>query len=207
MSLPLLGKLPLISIAQVDDRFDPYKRPRGSSPSFSSGSGPFPMSPSRPTPAIPIPNSPSYGLYSSMLSTSTGAQGQGREQINLRTKPNHHPYTRPMSSRSRAASPALSIGSTSGSLTGAGAAGGNGGGLGRERGSFSLGVPFTTGATAGTSGAAGAAASGHAPPSLGGLGLLSLANRGEEVQMIKEEGEAEEMSREDSGMGSAMDED
>jgi hypothetical protein len=53
----------------------------------------------------------------------------------------------------------------------------------------------------------GASASG---PSLGGLGLLSLANKGER-DMIKEDREGEEgenMQRTDSGMGSErMDED
>lgn len=175
--------------AQVDDRFDPYKRHRGSSPSLPPATG-YPMSPSRPTAAIPIPPSPGYNLYSTMLSTSTSTPGQGgREQINLRTKANH-PYTRPMASRSRAASPALSIGSTSGSL------GTGGGGLGSGRGSFALGGAFNQVNNGGP---------GVPAPALGGLGLLSLAHRGEEVGMIKEDREGEEgedMGRTDSGMGS-----
>lgn len=45
------------------------------------------------------------------------------------------------------------------------------------------------------------------PPALGSLGLLSLANRGDEVEVIREEGEGEDMRREDSGRESAMEED
>ncbi|KAK4685876.1 hypothetical protein P7C73_g4262, partial [Tremellales sp. Uapishka_1] len=72
--------------AQAEDRFDPYKRPRGSSPSLLSSPA-YPLSPSR-TSAMPIPSSPGHAL--------------------LRHGKPGHPYTRPMSSRSRAASPALS---------------------------------------------------------------------------------------------------
>lgn len=92
-----------------------------------------------------------------------------------------------MSSRSRAASPALSIGSTSGSL----GTGGNGQGSGR--GSFSLGGAFHQTVAGGSALPA---------PSLGGLGLLSLANRGEGIKE-EGEGEGEDMERDDSGMGSS----
>lgn len=80
----------------------------------------------------------------------------------------------------------MSIGSTSGSL------GTGGGGQGSGRGSFSLGGAFNMSGNGGVP-----------APSLGGLGLLSLANRGED--MIKEEGEGEGgemMEQENSGTAS-----
>jgi len=122
--------------AQPDDRFDPYKRPRGSSPSLT------PMSPSRPISSMPIPSSPFAASNTS-----------------------RRPY-RPLSSRSRQASPALSIGSTSGIL------------------STSLGTnPKSLGGTFIPTGPAAtlAAQQGQAPQ-LGGLGLLSLANVGEDTE-------------------------
>ncbi|KAL7418707.1 hypothetical protein Q5752_006390 [Cryptotrichosporon argae] len=149
---------------RFDPRFDPYKRPRGSSPS------PFPsQSPSRPT--IPIPSSPS---------THPSFAGLAYRQSKA--------YARP--ARSRAASPALSIGSTSGvlstSLTSlSGVPGPNGRPLG---GAF---IPTGPGASAAVT-AAGQA--GQAPQGLGGLGLLSLAHEGERrtsdpesIEMIKED--------------------
>ncbi|WRT63832.1 uncharacterized protein IL334_000757 [Kwoniella shivajii] len=117
--------------AQVEDRFDPYKRPRGSSPSLINSS-PFPLSPSR-TSSIPIPQSPSHApLYPSTLSSlSTSLQRHTRPA---------HPYTRPMANRSRAASPALSIGSAGGLSSSLGNKGnGNpGGGGGQQLGGLGL---------------------------------------------------------------------
>ncbi|WVR03600.1 hypothetical protein IAU60_000592 [Kwoniella sp. DSM 27419] len=169
--------------SQAEDRFDPYKRPRGSSPSLL-GTSPFPISPSRPT-AIPIPQSPSHApLYPSALSTSLGRGHHTRTT---------HPYTRPMASRSRAASPALSIGSAGGMGTSVG----NGGTLGR---SFSL-SGFASNASGG----------GQGQQNLGGLGLLSLQNRvSEEDEGIADAREGEtgsaDMRRGSSGE-SRMDED
>jgi hypothetical protein len=139
--------------AQPDDRFDPYKRPRGSSPSLQ------PMSPSRPMSGMPIPSSP------------FGASNSSRR-----------PY-RPLSSRSRQASPALSIGSTSGVLSTS---------LGNNKalaGSF---VPTGPAATL-------AAQQGQAPQ-LGGLGLLSLANVGEDTEGERNDGVEDEKQSESNDM-------
>ncbi|BEI81763.1 hypothetical protein CcaverHIS002_0209230 [Cutaneotrichosporon cavernicola] len=97
--------------AGTEERFDPYKRPRGSSPSPFQNVA---LSPSKPM-AIPIPSSPSHApvLPSSLALSSPGYLNLGATRP---LKP-AHPYTRPMTSRSRAASPALSIGSTSGVLS------------------------------------------------------------------------------------------
>ncbi|GMK59903.1 hypothetical protein CspeluHIS016_0901200 [Cutaneotrichosporon spelunceum] len=97
--------------AGTEERFDPYKRPRGSSPSPLQNAA---LSPSKPM-AIPIPSSPSHApvLPSSLAFSSPGYLNLGASRP---LKP-AHPYTRPMTSRSRAASPALSIGSTSGVLS------------------------------------------------------------------------------------------
>lgn len=172
--------------APVEDRFDPYKRPRGSSPSFSMGS--FQSSPSRPS-NMPVPGMPQSPLphFSSLLTSNNGAnlrQGLGR---------NGHPYSRPLSSRSRAASPALSIGSTSGVLSSS---------LGNNnRGSFSLAQAFIpTGQAAqgvremGQQGQQGG---------LGGLGLLTLHKDGNRVIREEEEGS----SRPSSAGADRMDED
>ena len=177
--------LSLTRPAQVDDRFDPYKRPRGSSPGLLNGSSPFPMSPSRGSISIPVPQSPSLAP---MFSSHRPVKGA------------HHPYSRPMSSRSRAASPALSIGSTSGVLsTSLGRDGISSSGPSRG---FSLAAAFCG---PGVNAAVNAANSqGAAPQALGSLGLLSLANGG--MQTDRDEGV--EMIREDSEEGrSAMEED
>ncbi|OCF59640.1 hypothetical protein L486_02312 [Kwoniella mangroviensis CBS 10435] len=152
--------------AQAEDRFDPYKRPRGSSPSFM-GSSPFPISPSR-TNAIPIPQSPSHApLYPSSLSSLSASHPARHTQHGGRPQ---HPYSRPMTSRSRAASPALSIGSTNGL-------------------SSSLGNKTFTG-----NGGLQLQQQQHQPQQqLGGLGLLSLQN-----SRVDEEDEAQEMKRVDS---------
>ncbi|AAW46138.1 hypothetical protein CNK00920 [Cryptococcus deneoformans JEC21] len=145
-----------------EDRFDPYKRPRAASPSLLSSPA-FPLSPSRPT-SIPIPASPSHApLYPSALSTShpRSVGGVGAQTHPSSSRPNH-PYTRPMASRSRAASPALSAGS-------------GGTSLGRER---YLGQHVQNG----NNGHGGQGA-------LGGLGLLSLANRVREEDEKEERGE------------------
>jgi hypothetical protein len=134
----------LTVLAQPDDRFDPYKRPRGSSPSLA------PMSPSRPMAGMPIPNSPFAASNSS-----------------------RRPY-RPLSSRSRQASPALSIGSTSGVL------------------STSLGSKSLAGTFVPTGPAATLAAQQGQAPQLGGLGLLSLANVGEDLEGERDGVEAEQ---------------
>ncbi len=108
--------------AQTDDRFDPYKRPRGSSPSLVTSSPAFPLSPSRSTTAMTMPQSPGHPpLYPSTLSTSIPTR---------HSKPHGHPYTRPMASRSRAASPALSTGSRASFTLGQLGAGTGLGGLG-----------------------------------------------------------------------------
>ena len=171
--------------AAQDDRFDPYKRPRGSSPSFLASSPALSLSPSRSTPAIPIPHSPSHApLYSSTLSSFNNNGSLASRQ----NRP-AHPYTRPIASRSRAASPALSIGSTSGVLSTSLGNNNNGNGAGRP--SFSLGQAFIpTG-----SGSGGIVQQGSAPQGLGGLGLLSL-NR--DRRDASDEGqEAMEIMRED----------
>jgi hypothetical protein len=141
------------------------------------------MSPSRSS-AIPIPSSPGHAsLFNNyQLSTSNPSRRAG------------HPYNRPIASRSRAASPALSIGSASGVLSTSLGNGTKGFGLG---GAF---VPTNQGALA-------AQGQGQAP--LGGLGLLSLAN------VVDEADEAEEprrdrgfdADRQDDGREEAMEED
>ncbi|WWC58138.1 uncharacterized protein I303_100673 [Kwoniella dejecticola CBS 10117] len=172
--------------AQAEDRFDPYKRPRGTSPSLL-GSSPFPISPSR-TNAIPIPQSPSHApLYPSTLSSLSTSQTTGRH-----TRP-AHPYTRPMTSRSRAASPALSIGSASG----LGSSLGNNGGRG-----FNLSANFTNSNSNGNTNTGV-----QLPQQLGGLGLLSLQNRLNEEDEKLGGGEEEEMLREDSAEADRMEED
>ncbi|WVW81809.1 hypothetical protein I302_103806 [Kwoniella bestiolae CBS 10118] len=158
--------------AQAEDRFDPYKRPRGSSPSLMNSS-PFPISPSR-TNAIPIPQSPSHApLYPSSLSSLSTSHPRHTQH----GRPTH-PYTRPMTSRSRAASPALSIGSTNGLSSSLGNKGFtlNGNGSGNGSGNW-----------------------GQQPQQqLGGLGLLSLQNsRVDEEDEDGREG-GEEMRRVDS---------
>ncbi|WVQ93554.1 hypothetical protein IAU59_000629 [Kwoniella sp. CBS 9459] len=161
--------------AQAEDRFDPYKRTRGSSPSLL-GSSPFPISPSR-TSSIPIPQSPSHApLYPSALSTSLG---RGHHNAHTRAT---HPYTRPMAGRSRAASPALSIGSTGGG--GLSSSYGNNGGASMMARSFSLsgnsngnGNGNGEGRGNGNSIAAGnsnGSGQGQGGQQLGGLGLLSI---------------------------------
>jgi len=101
------------------------------------------MSPSRPLSSMPIPSSPFAASNS-----------------------NRRPY-RPLTSRSRQASPALSIGSTSGVLSTS---------LGTNT-NKSLGGNFIPTGPAATI----AAQQGQAPQ-LGGLGLLSLANVGEDTE-------------------------
>ncbi|WVQ76189.1 hypothetical protein IAR50_005851 [Cryptococcus sp. DSM 104548] len=155
-----------------EDRFDPYKRPRGTSPSANLlSSSPFPLSPSRPS-SIPIPASPSHlPIYPSSLGSIAplgSTLGNGRSQHPSASRPGH-PYARPIASRSRAASPALSIGSGPGSL-------------GSGRGLLGQGGP-ANGNGNGNGNGAGTQGQG----SLGGLGLLSLANRVRE----EEEGEVD----------------
>lgn len=148
--------------AVAEERFDPYKRPRGSSPSPFQNVA---LSPSKPM-AIPIPSSPSHipALPSSLAHSLPGYMSLGPARPH---KP-VHPYTRPMSSRSRAASPALSIGSTSGVLSSS--LGNNG--LTKE--GRPMAGPFIP-AGAGAKEAVNAAVdAGAAPGSLGSLGLLSL---------------------------------
>lgn len=168
--------------AASDDRFDPYKRPRGSSPSpFQQN---IAVSPSKSTgamnamSAVPIPSSPSHlPLVGSALAvTSPGylSLGGGMGMGSHTRKPPTHPYTRPMSSRSRAASPALSIGSTSGVLS---SSLGNGGLTGPSR---PLAGPFIPSGPGSAAAVSAANAVGAAPRDLGGLGLLSLANQGGE---------------------------
>ncbi|WWC85823.1 uncharacterized protein L201_000690 [Kwoniella dendrophila CBS 6074] len=171
--------------AQAEDRFDPYKRPRGTSPSLL-GSTPFPLSPSRTTNSIPIPQSPSHApLISSALSSSLSNSisfsplPSRYNGSNNSTSRSTHPYTRPMSSRSRAASPALSIGST----------GGNGlsSSLGNNS---SRGLTFSNNGNSSNNTNNG----GGQQQQLGGLGLLSIQN-----STLNEEDEGgEEMLREDS---------
>lgn len=135
-----------------------------------------------------VPPSP-LPLYSSLLGTAANTanlrQGPGR---------NGHPYTRPMSSRSRAGSPALSIGSASGALSSS---------LGNSnRGTFSLAQAFVpTGQAAQAQGTPQGQMQGQGQAQqggLGGLGLLSLANHMEEEENIR--------SRSGSGNG-GMEED
>ncbi|WWD22516.1 hypothetical protein CI109_107009 [Kwoniella shandongensis] len=173
--------------AQVEDRFDPYKRPRGSSPSFS-----FPISPSRTTSSIPIPQSPSHApLYSSALASSQLRPTHARPS---------HPYARPISSRSRAASPALSIGSVGGS-------GGNGN-LSTSLGSNPGGGAAMARGLSGLGSAIQVQGQGQGPPprELGGLGLLSIQNRVREEDEDDREHDGGEMRREDSNE-SRMEED
>lgn len=117
---------------------------------------------------MPIPQSPSHlPLYSSALNTNTNAGI-------FSSRPNRSAYGRPVvRSRSRQASPALSIGSTSGVLSTS--LGNNGGG----RPSVSLGQAFIP-----TGQGSGLVQTGTAQ-GLGGLGLLSLSNS----QSVKEDGE------------------
>jgi hypothetical protein len=160
----------------VDDRFDPYKRPRGGSPSpFQTAA----LSPSKPS-SIPIPSSPSHAPHvgSALALGSPGYLSLGPSRKVA------HPYTRPMASRSRAASPALSIGSTSGVLS---TSLGNGGMHGPNRPLAGPFMPTGPGAAAAVSAAS---APGAAPGTLGSLGLLSL---GRMAQQVKEEDEAEAM--------------
>lgn len=158
------------SANNVEDRFDPYKRPRASSPS------PFQaLSPSKPTGVapVPIPSSPSHAplVASSLATSSPGYLSLGQSRV----KPPHHPYTRPMASRSRAASPALSIGSTSGVLSSS------------LNGNRTLGGAFIPTGPAATA-AASAAQSQGAAPGLGSLGLLSLQGEGAgEQEMLRDE--------------------
>lgn len=117
--------------------------------------------------AIPIPSSPSHipALPSSLALSSPGYLniGPARPQ----PKP-AHPYTRPMSSRSRAASPALSIGSTSGVLSSS--LGSNG--LTKE--GRPIAGPFILAGNGAKEVLSAAIEGGAAPGSLGSLGLLSL---------------------------------
>ncbi|ORX34798.1 hypothetical protein BD324DRAFT_134540 [Kockovaella imperatae] len=180
----------------VEDRFDPYKRPRATSPALTTSVTGFPMSPSRSSNPIPIPHSPSHAPFQpSSLSTPGGnfslSNRQGRPT---------HPYTRPMSSRSRAASPALSIGSTSGILSTS--LGERSGGMLAGRPSLSLGQAFIP-----TGSGAPLTSETAASQGLGSLGLLSLAN---ERRTSGDDG-AMEVVREDSegseGTQEAMEED
>lgn len=159
--------------AVVEDRFDPYKRPRGSSPSPFQNVA---LSPSKPT-SIPIPSSPSHVPA---LSSALALGSPGYLAIAARPKSSHHPYTRPMSSRSRAASPALSIGSTGGVLSSS-----------LKEGKPLAGPFIPTGVAVATE-----------QPSLGSLGLLSIGRVEEET------GDGERSrSRSGSGRGEAMEED
>ncbi|WOO76909.1 uncharacterized protein LOC62_01G000523 [Vanrija pseudolonga] len=178
--------------AAAEDRFDPYKRPRGSSPSPFQNVA---LSPSKPT-AIPIPSSPSHAPHvgSALALGSPGYLNLGRP-----VKSAHpHPYTRPMSSRSRAASPALSIGSTSGVLS---SSLGNGGLTGPSR---PLGGPFIPTGPGASAAVNAASAPGAAPPSLGGIGFLSLTAAG---MGVAEEREAEEAEDTETLLENAMEED
>lgn len=187
-----------IDFTAQDDRFDPYKRPRGSSPSLLGTSPALAVSPSRSTTGIPTPQSPIHmPYYSSTLSNT----GNNIFAAASRQNRSNHPY-RPMSSRSRQASPALSIGSTSGVLsTSLGNSSHTSGGTHGTRPSVSLGQAFIpTGA-----GSGGLYPPGQAPQALGGLGLLSLGNRAA-VEESEEGGM--EMMREGSNMSrEAMEED
>ena len=155
------------------------------------------MSPSRTTSSMPIPQSPSHvPTYPSGLSSS-----QNSLFVNTRST---RPYPRQIPrSKSRAASPALSIGSTSGVLS---TSLGNNGNTVGGRPSFSLGQAFIP-----TGSGSGAVPPTGAAQGLGGLGLLSLSNS-ESVREGREDEEEEgggvEMLRGDSG-GSrdAMEED
>ncbi|TXT16052.1 hypothetical protein VHUM_00555 [Vanrija humicola] len=178
--------------AVAEDRFDPYKRPRGSSPSPFQNVA---LSPSKST-AIPIPSSPSHAPHvgSALALGSPGYLTLGRP-----VKAAHpHPYTRPMSSRSRAASPALSIGSTSGVLS---SSLGNGGLTGGSR---PLGGPFIPTGPGASAAVNAASAPGAAPPSLGGIGFLSLTAAG---MGVAEEREAEEAEDAETLQENAMEED
>ncbi|OCF31196.1 hypothetical protein I316_07164 [Kwoniella heveanensis BCC8398] len=176
--------------AQAEDRFDPYKRTRGSSPSLMNSS-PFPISPSR-TSSIPIPQSPSHApLYPSALSTSLGRGHHGHPRA-------AHPYTRPMASRSRAASPALSIGSAGGLSSSFGNNGvGSGSMMAR---SFSL---SGGGASASGEGKNNGNGNGNGTgfglggQQLGGLGLLSIQNSVSEEDEKEDTDEVEEMRMEE----------
>lgn len=157
------------------------------------------MSPSRSTSSMPIPQSPSHApTHPSGLSSS-----QHSLFLNNRST---RPYPRQIPrSRSRAASPALSIGSTSGVLS---TSLGNNGGAAGGRLSFSLGQAFIP-----TGPGSGVIPPNGAPQGLGGLGLLSLRNS-ESVRegRVDEENEGEgggmEMMRENSGASrEAMEED
>ena len=127
------------------------------------------MSPSRSTSAINIPHSPQHvPLYPSALSAS------GPSLTTRHTK--SHPYTRPMTSRSRAASPAQSVAGAPGSRAGMGLS--------------QAFVPIPE----------------AAPHALGGLGLLTLSGerrrdgRGgvDGVDMVREDsGESREAMEED----------
>ncbi|WVO16746.1 hypothetical protein L204_104430 [Cryptococcus depauperatus] len=131
--------------AVQDDRFDPYKRPRGTSPSFNShpSSSPFPLSPSRPT-SISIPSIPASPSHAPLYPSSLGASGGGSNLSRLshshgqQTHPSgsrpNHPYTRPAIARSRAVSPALSA--SLGNVTGTGPISATGAGLGLSGGSW-----------------------------------------------------------------------
>ncbi|CAK9785548.1 hypothetical protein CC85DRAFT_327288 [Cutaneotrichosporon oleaginosum] len=153
--------------AGAEERFDPYKRPRGSSPSpFQTAV----MSPSKPM-AIPIPSSPSHApVLSSTLALSSPGY------LNLASARPHkpaHPYTRPMSSRSRAASPALSIGSTSGVLSTS--LGNNG----LTKDGKPLAGPFIPSGPGAKEAVSAAFEAGAAPGQLGSMGMLSL--RGQQI--------------------------
>lgn len=173
---PRAGRRSMAHVAAVaEERFDPYKRPRGSSPSpFQSVA----LSPSKPA-AIPIPSSPSHipALPSSLALSSPGYLSLGPS----RPKP-AHPYTRPMSSRSRAASPALGIGSTSGVLSSS--LGNNG--LTKE--GKPMAGPFIPSGPGAKEAVHAAVDAGAAPNSLGSLGLLSLR-----AHLMAEEDDSERM--------------
>ncbi|WVF65924.1 hypothetical protein IAT40_000662 [Kwoniella sp. CBS 6097] len=175
--------------AQAEDRFDPYKRTRGSSPSLLNSS-PFPISPSR-TSSIPIPQSPSHApLYPSALSTSLGRGHHGHSRA-------AHPYTRPMASRSRAASPALSIGS-GGGLSSSYGNNGNGSMMAR---SFSLSGNGEDKSGANRNGNGNGSGlgqgQGQGGQQLGGLGLLSIQNSVSEEDEREDSDQVEEMRMEE----------
>ncbi|ORY25083.1 hypothetical protein BCR39DRAFT_600290 [Naematelia encephala] len=179
--------------AQNDDRFDPYKRPRGTSPGLLTSSPAFPMSPSRTTSAIPIPQSPGHAtLNPSVLSTS----GSFTLRMPTRRPPTGY-------ARSRQASPALSIGSTSEVLSTSLA-------TATGRPSINLGSAFIpTGLQGGMAIVNAANERGNAP-GLGGLGLLSLRSTDTVAERDEDEEEAEsvEMMRDDSrDSRNAMEED
>lgn len=165
--------------AASEDRFDPYKRPRGSSPSPFQNAA---LSPSKST-SIPIPSSPSHVPA---LSSALALGSPGYLPLSARPKSSHHPYARPMSSRSRAASPALSIGSTSGVLS-----------TSIKEGKPLAGPFIPTGV-----------AVGEQQPSLGSLGLLSIGRVEEESGEVDvDEMGGRSRSRSGSGRDEAMEED